>query len=106
MLGLFQLHPSLKKLLYCQFYAMLDTLVAFSKYGGVLYLVHIATLVFYRLYLHPLRHIPGPALAKATYLHEWYFDLYLRGQYTFRLKDIHEQYGMFSSLTPWHGAQC
>lgn len=73
---------------------MLDTIGTYAKYGCSFYLLYIGTLVVYRFFFHSLRHIPGPSLAKATYLYEWYFDLYLSGQYTFKLKDLHERYGM------------
>ncbi|KAA8651302.1 cytochrome P450 [Aspergillus tanneri] len=79
---------------------MLDTLIFLVKYGGSSYLVYIATLVAYRVWFHPLRHIPGPPLAKATYLYEWYFDLYLSGQFTFRLNDLHHQYGPVIRINP------
>ena len=59
-------------------------------------LVALISLVAYRVYFHPLAHIPGPPLAKVTYLYEWYYDLYRGGQFTFQLKNLHEKYGMDS----------
>jgi hypothetical protein len=49
--------------------------------------------VVYRFVFHPLAGFPGPKLAIATYAYEWYYDLYLSGQYTFKLKELHERYG-------------
>lgn len=49
--------------------------------------------VVYRFFLHPLASFPGPKLAIATYCYEWYYDLVRGGQYTFKLKELHEKYG-------------
>jgi hypothetical protein len=43
--------------------------------------------------LHPLSHVPGPKLAAATYLPEFYHDVILSGRYTHAIKKMHEQYG-------------
>lgn len=55
--------------------------------------VYILSLLVYRISFHPLVHLPGPWLAKATYSYEWYYDLYLPGQFTFKLKELHKRYG-------------
>ena len=47
----------------------------------------------YNLFFHPLRHIPGPKLAAATYFLEFYYDVVKFGRYTNRIKEMHEQYG-------------
>jgi len=57
-------------------------------------LVAVISLLAYRIYFHPLAHIPGPPLAKITYLYEWYYDLYRSGQFTFQLRALHDKYGM------------
>ena len=72
---------------------MLENSVALTLALGGLLLIYAVGLVVYRLYFHPLSHIPGPPIAIATYLYEWYYDLYLSGQYTWRLKELHDQYG-------------
>lgn len=63
----------------------------------------------YNLFLHPLRHIPGPKLAAATYFEEFFYDVVLYGRYTNRIKEMHEQYGtrplrIFPSSTVTLGA--
>jgi len=54
----------------------------------------IVYIVIYRIFFHPLSAFPGPKLAVATYAYEWYYDLILRGQYTFKLRELHKEYGV------------
>lgn len=56
-------------------------------------LIALVSFLVYRVYFHPLSHIPGPTLAKLTYLYEWYYDLYQSGQFTFKLRALHQKYG-------------
>jgi len=65
-------------------------LFAYTVYGAV-----------YRLYLSPIAHIPGPKLAALTRLYEAYYDLYLGGQYTFKIIELHKQYGPIIRISPW-----
>lgn len=55
---------------------------------------YYATLVFYRLFLHPLTRFPGPRLAAISRWHEGYYDVILDGQYTAKIADLHKMYGM------------
>ncbi|KAI1101930.1 cytochrome P450 [Jackrogersella minutella] len=59
------------------------------------------TLALYRLYLHPLARIPGPKLAAVTRLYEGYYDLYQSGQYTFKIAELHKQYGPIIRTSPY-----
>lgn len=61
-------------------------------------LLALISLLAYRIYFHPLAHIPGPPLAKVTYLYEWYYDLYQNGQFSFQLKALHRRYGTNPTL--------
>jgi hypothetical protein len=54
----------------------------------------------YNVFFHPLRHIPGPTLAAATYLPEFYYDVVKFGRYTKRIKQMHEQYGTMPFTIP------
>lgn len=56
-------------------------------------LLYYVTLALHRLYLHPLSQFPGPKLAAITRLYEGYYDLYKSGQYTFKIAELHKQYG-------------
>lgn len=60
----------------------------------------------YNLFFHPLSYIPGPKLAAATYLPEFYCDVVRSGRYTTYIRQMHEQYGIKSfAILPnlhWH----
>lgn len=48
----------------------------------------------YSVYFGPLSKFPGPKLAAATLWYEFYYDVILQGNYTFKLKELHNKYGM------------
>lgn len=75
-------------------HTMIETLIPFLQWLLSCILLYIAALVVYRLKFHRAAHIPGPFLAKVTFLYEWYYDLYLEGQYAFKLKELHKIYGI------------
>lgn len=52
----------------------------------------------YSVYFGPLAKFPGPKLAAATLWYEFYYDVILKGRYTFKIKELHGKYGMFSSI--------
>ncbi|OKP10347.1 Trichodiene oxygenase [Penicillium subrubescens] len=58
------------------------------------------TKIVYNLFFHPLRHIPGPRLAAATYLPEFYYDVIKSGRYTRRIQQMHQQYGPIVRINP------
>jgi hypothetical protein len=47
---------------------------------------------------HPLSGIPGPKLAAATYLPEFYHDVVRFGCYTKEIRKMHEMYGMLNII--------
>jgi hypothetical protein len=53
-----------------------------------------------RLFLSPIRHIPGPKLAALTRWYEFYFEVVLKGQYTFHIQELHKRYGPIVRVTP------
>lgn len=55
--------------------------------------VSLSSLVFYRLVLHPLARFPGPRLAAITRWYEGYYDVVQNGQYTFKIRELHQKYG-------------
>jgi hypothetical protein len=48
----------------------------------------------YSVYFGPLSKFPGPKLAAATLWYEFYYDVIRQGNYTFKIKDLHNKYGM------------
>ncbi|EEQ29552.1 cytochrome P450 [Microsporum canis CBS 113480] len=55
---------------------------------------YYGTLVFYRLFLHPLAHFPGPRLAAISRWYEAFYDVVLGGQYTSKIAELHKIYGI------------
>ena len=53
-----------------------------------------------RLILSPVAHFPGPMLAGLTFWYEFYYDVVLRGKYTWKIKELHKKYGEFSRSWP------
>jgi hypothetical protein len=47
----------------------------------------------YRLYLHPLHHIPGPKLAAISHAYEFYHDVIRGGLFVWEIEKMHEKYG-------------
>lgn len=72
---------------------------------GIALVVYAVGLVAYRLYLSPLANFPGPKLAAATLLYEFYYDVICRGQYTFKIKQLHDEYGMCDDPLPQEGTR-
>ncbi|KAL4902748.1 hypothetical protein BDW74DRAFT_169336 [Aspergillus multicolor] len=54
----------------------------------------------YRVYIHPLSHIPGPKLAALSHLYEIYYDIWRGGRYLFEIEKMHQQYGPIVRITP------
>ncbi|KAI0013591.1 cytochrome P450 [Xylariaceae sp. FL0662B] len=63
-------------------------------------LVCFASVVIYRLFLHPLAKFPGPKLAAATRWYECYYDVFCGGRYTWKIAELHEQYGPIIRISP------
>lgn len=54
---------------------------------------YIVGLALYRLYFSPLAKFPGPKLAALSKWYEAYYEIYLQGQFSFHLDELHERYG-------------
>lgn len=64
---------------------------------AALYAIYLLGLVIYRLYLSPLAKFPGPKLAACSKWYEFYYDVVLRGQFTFQIQRMHQKYGTSTS---------
>ncbi|TVY18468.1 Cytochrome P450 monooxygenase TRI4, partial [Lachnellula arida] len=63
-------------------------------------LICILYTLFSRSLLSPLAKVPGPRLAALTSWYECYYDVFKPGQYVFKIKQLHEQYGPIVRITP------
>ena len=65
-----------------------------------LWLVYRVLLVLYNMSpLHPLHKFPGPKLAAASFLYEAWYDLVRGGKYSWKIKSLHEQYGICLTMS-------
>ena len=70
--------------------AFQDLLVALL----VVLLTYLISIALYRVYFSPLAKFPGPKLAALTLWYEFYYDVVKRGRYTWKIGELHQQYGM------------
>ncbi|KAI0467426.1 cytochrome P450 [Xylaria cf. heliscus] len=64
---------------------------------GIAYLV-VRSL--YRLYFHPLSHIPGPKVAAISHAYEFYHDAIRGGMYLWEVEKMHKKYGPVVRINP------
>ncbi|KAI4101078.1 MAG: hypothetical protein LQ339_005201 [Xanthoria mediterranea] len=64
-------------------------------------IVYNVALVVHRLYFSPLAKFPGPKLAAATLWFEYYYDVVKRGRYTWKIAELHAQYGSIIRISPY-----
>lgn len=51
--------------------------------------------VVYNLYFHPLAKFPGPKLAAASHLYEFYWSVVQDGQFIWVLERLHKEHGTY-----------
>lgn len=66
----------------------------------VLLVVYVSTLLARRLIFSPIAKFPGPKLAAASFLYEFYYDFICRGRYEFTIEELHEKYGSIIRISP------
>lgn len=75
-----------------------------SKWVALFFTIFAARIVgkiIYRLWFHPLRHVPGPFLARITSLYEFYYEVIKQGQASAHAADILQPtYGPVLRLQP------
>lgn len=59
----------------------------------LIFLLYFIGKGLYNLFLHPLRHIPGPKIAAWSSLYEFYYDVLQDGQYLWKIEEMHNRYG-------------
>ncbi|KAA8563978.1 hypothetical protein EYC84_011979 [Monilinia fructicola] len=57
--------------------------------------------IIWRLYFSPIAKFPGPRLAAISMLYEIYHEVVLGGQYTFKIRKLHDKYGPIIRINPW-----
>lgn len=62
--------------------------------GGAWFAYRLLRIAWNLSPFHPLSRIPGPRLAAATYLPEFYHDAIRFGRYTQEIQKMHQKYGM------------
>ncbi|KAF2419032.1 cytochrome P450 monooxygenase [Tothia fuscella] len=67
---------------------------------GTLSSLYCLVLILYRLFLSPISQFPGPKLAASTFWYEFYYDVYLQGRYTWKIKELHGKYGSIIRINP------
>ena len=61
--------------------------------GAGLVVTYLIIISCYRLVFSPLAKFPGPKLAALTLWYEFWYDVVKRGQYLFKIKEMHDRYG-------------
>ncbi|KAF4616048.1 hypothetical protein D9613_011342 [Agrocybe pediades] len=56
--------------------------------------------IFYRIWWHPLSHIPGPTLAACSKLYRAYYDIIRDGEWSAHLHRLHAEYGPVVRVGP------
>ena len=54
--------------------------------------------IIYKIYLHPLSHIPGSKIATCSFLYEFYHDVLRGGMYMWEIEKMHQKYGTVRHL--------
>jgi hypothetical protein len=75
--------------------------MALLLFIAVAALAYTAALACYRIYFHPISHIPGPKLAAVTEWYQSYYDLWPHsGRFLWKTAELHEQYGPIIRIGP------
>lgn len=75
-----------------------SSFAVFSVVSLIVFIAYGVGVAVYRLYISPLAKVPGPKLAALTQYYEMYYDLVSGGggNYTRRIKKMHETYGTYA----------
>lgn len=64
-----------------------------AKLLSVFFVLYVIGLYVYRMYFDPLSKFPGPKIAAASLWYEFYYDVVKKGQYTWKIWEMHDKYG-------------
>ncbi|KAL8946840.1 MAG: hypothetical protein Q9222_006816 [Ikaeria aurantiellina] len=78
--------------------AIATALVFASTASLIIYSIY---LFICRVYLSPVRHVPGPKVAIWTFWYEFYYDVVCQGRYTWKIAELHKQYGPIIRINPY-----
>lgn len=67
--------------------------VKLAEYAVIFYITYKVFTYIQRLYFHPLSKFPGPKIAAASKLYEFYWDSYQHGRLWAKLPELHRHYG-------------
>jgi hypothetical protein len=70
-------------------------------FGLVVITIYSIVGVVYRLYFCPIAKFPGPKIAALTFWYEFYYDIILRGQYVYKIQELHGKYGPIVRINPY-----
>jgi hypothetical protein len=54
-----------------------------------------------RLFFSPISHFPGPKLAAISFWYQFYYDVVQGGQYVWKIRELHNQYGPVIRINPY-----
>ncbi|KAJ3499440.1 hypothetical protein NLG97_g337 [Lecanicillium saksenae] len=82
-----------------------EKMTGLFQWAALVYIVSVVilwmlVLCIYRTQFHPLAKFPGPKLAGATYLYEFWFDVICWGRYTHQIEKLHQLYGPIIRINP------
>ncbi|KAK8076217.1 hypothetical protein PG994_003489 [Apiospora phragmitis] len=80
-------------------------LLTIMRLAGLYMLYRLAISLYNLSPFHPLYKFPGPRLASMSYAYEAYYDFWLHGRYTRRIKAMHHKYGPIVRINP-HELHC
>ncbi|KAI3316569.1 cytochrome P450 [Xylariaceae sp. AK1471] len=76
-------------------------LMVYWNYLASLPIAYSIALALYRLFFHFLARFPGPKLAVITRGYKAYYDVIQNGQYTFKIAEMHKNYGPIVRISPY-----
>ncbi|KAL9079238.1 MAG: hypothetical protein Q9157_001856 [Trypethelium eluteriae] len=68
--------------------------------GVTTWVLWLVGLVIHRLYFHRFAKVPGPRLAIVTYWYETYYEIVKPARYSWKVGELHEQYGPIIRINP------